>query len=341
MTPRRIIGAAAAILLSGGAHLAGSGLFTPDRIELDGGGEPVPARLGTSFADMVAGMPGSVQPDVTEPVEPEAVPDRPVEAELEVPTEIDATERAEPEDVAEPAEIERADAPRPGETAVFEPSEAHPTQADPVAPATLEAVDVPALTARPSTVAVVPATPVETTPVEPTAADAIVETEAQVLTPLSSPRPSRRPEGLAPPPQPQVAASRPQPQQPAATGNGPTNTTRGEATGTETGEATASAPGPQQPTAEPGNAAAVANYPGQVMRQISRQGRPRLRHTGPDAVIAFRIAANGGLAGLSVARSSGNPELDQAGLSIVQRAAPFPPPPGGAQTSFSVAFGGR
>ncbi|MBF9052456.1 TonB family protein [Roseobacter sp. HKCCD9010] len=327
MTPRRIVGATAAILLSGGAHLVGSGWFTPNRIELEGGGEPIPARLGNSFADMVAGMPGSERPDVTDPVEVEADTVAPNQAEPTAPNEVD------------PADAEVADA-RDSEQPL---------------------VDAPAISATPSTIAAIPASPVETAPVEPTTSaatavvetarpetsQAVAETDAQILTPLSSPRPSVRPDGLAPPPpppqsvQPQVAAPQPQPQPPAVTGGGSTNTTRGSASGTETGAANATAPAPQQPTPQPGNAAAVANYPGQVMQQISRQGRPRLRHNGPDAVVAFRVASNGELAGVSLARSSGNPELDQAGLAIVQRSAPFPPPPSGAQTSFSVAFGGR
>lgn len=371
MTPRRIVGATAAILLSGGAHLVGSGWFTPNRIELEGGGEPIPARLGNSFADMVAGVPGSERPDVTDPVEVEADVQEPTETEAEDPEIPETTPRTDPESAVETADAEVADTASPEEADTVAPNQAEPTAPNEVDPADAEVadardseqplVDAPAISATPSTIAAIPASPVETTPVEPTTSaatavvetarpetsQAVAETDAQILTPLSSPRPSVRPDGLAPPPpppqsvQPQVAAPQPQPQPPAVTGGGSTNTTRGSASGTETGAANATAPAPQQPTPQPGNAAAVANYPGQVMQQISRQGRPRLRHNGPDAVVAFRVASNGELAGVSLARSSGNPELDQAGLAIVQRSAPFPPPPSGAQTSFSVAFGGR
>jgi protein TonB len=346
MTARRIIGAAIAVLLSGGAHVAGSGWFAPETVELDGGGEAAPARLGSSFADMVAGAPGTARPDLTEPVEVVDPAEPPAEIEVPDTAPPDAAERTE---VAERAEHATADVAE--DAALPEAEPLGPDRAEPVAPARTPA----APRARPSAVAAVPVPPASPEPTHaptaspspraeaarPEAARPVTETEAEILTPLSSPRPAARPENLAPPPAPQLARPRPQPQPPAATGNGASNTTRGSTTGTEAGTATATAPAPRQPTAEPGTAAAVANYPGQVMRRISRQGRPRLRHAGPDAVVAFRIAASGGLAGASIARSSGNAELDRAALSIIQRAAPFPPPPGGAQTSYSVAFGGR
>ena len=47
------------------------------------------------------------------------------------------------------------------------------------------------------------------------------------------------------------------------------------------------------------------------------------------------------LAGLSVARSSGSAALDRAALRVVQRAAPFPAPPAGAQRSFSIKIEAR
>jgi protein TonB len=349
MTARRIIGAAIAVLLSGGAHVAGSGWFAPETVELDGGGEAAPARLGSSFADMVAGAPGTARPELADPVEVADTAEPPAEVEVPDTAPPDAAERTE---VAESAELATADVAEAATLPEAEPN--GPDRAEPVDPARTHA----APRASPSAVAAVPVPPAspEPTPAptanpspraeaaRPEAARPVTGTEAEILTPLSSPRPAARPENIAPPPappEPQLARPRPQPQPPAATGNGASNTTRGSTTGTAAGTATATAPAPRQPTAEPGTAAAVANYPGQVMRRISRQGRPRLRHAGPDAVVAFRIAASGGLAGASIARSSGNAELDRAALSLVQRAAPFPPPPGGAQTSYSVAFGGR
>ncbi|ABD55044.1 energy transducer TonB family protein [Jannaschia sp. CCS1] len=330
MKGARAVGVVAAVALSGGVHLAGAGYFAPDVVELDGGGDPAPARLGSSFADMVAGTPGRAEQDVVEPVEVEDAPQDPVDPPeaARVPiladaarVDVDPSEEAAP-DITDVVEVEITAA----------PTDAQPSDAE---------ADV-AAAITPSTIAVVPVQPSRPVPVQPTVTptpsvaqptaaesptDVMVAEDEVALTPLSSPRPRTRPEGLAPPP-------------PAASGNAANNATRGSDIGTEAASATATTP-TAQPAPQPGNAADIANYPGQVLRRISRAGRPRVRHTGADVVISFRIGSGGHLAGLSVARSSGNPELDQAGLSIVQRAAPFPPPPTGAQTSFSINFGGR
>ncbi|MCD9149126.1 TonB family protein [Pseudophaeobacter flagellatus] len=87
-----------------------------------------------------------------------------------------------------------------------------------------------------------------------------------------------------------------------------------------------------------GNAAA-SNYPGLVMRRIQRAKR-RATVRGV-AMVRFRIGAGGGLAGLSLARSSGSDKLDRIALDQVRRAAPFPPPPVGARTSFTVRIKGK
>ncbi|MEQ3710427.1 MAG: TonB family protein [Tateyamaria sp.] len=86
--------------------------------------------------------------------------------------------------------------------------------------------------------------------------------------------------------------------------------------------------------------AAISNYVGQVMRKIQRVRRPP---SGVDAsaIVTFRIAANGGLSALSIARSSGNAQLDRTALQMIQRAAPFPPPPPGADRLFSIPIKGR
>ena len=58
-------------------------------------------------------------------------------------------------------------------------------------------------------------------------------------------------------------------------------------------------------------------------------------------VVAFGITAAGGLGYAKIARSSGDQHLDQASLSAVRGAAPFPQPPAGAsaaQLRFSIPF---
>jgi periplasmic protein TonB len=58
-------------------------------------------------------------------------------------------------------------------------------------------------------------------------------------------------------------------------------------------------------------------------------------------VIAFTISASGGLGGVSVARSSGSAALDQAALTLIRKAAPFPKPPAGARRQYTIKIKGR
>ena len=88
-----------------------------------------------------------------------------------------------------------------------------------------------------------------------------------------------------------------------------------------------------------GNAAA-SNYPGLIMRKLSRARRPNVNARGA-AVVSFSIAANGGLASVSLSGSSGSSALDRAAVRVVRNAAPFPPPPNGARRRFSIQIQGR
>jgi protein TonB len=57
---------------------------------------------------------------------------------------------------------------------------------------------------------------------------------------------------------------------------------------------------------------------------------------GGSATVAFSIGPAGGLQGVQIVRSSGKPALDQAAIATVRSAAPFPPPPPGAKSTFSI-----
>lgn len=59
------------------------------------------------------------------------------------------------------------------------------------------------------------------------------------------------------------------------------------------------------------------------------------------AVVGFSIAADGGLAGVTLLQSSGDAGLDKVALDHIRRAAPFPPPPDGAGRDYSFEFEGR
>jgi len=343
--------------------------FVNPTVEMEGAASgAVEARLGNSFADMAA---GTVAPEV-----PETLPE--VTETIEVPVSSVAPVETVPPEEAAATEATRAEPPPPPRVVpeavsalpetpppeVSAPVPALPTEAAPRPDALVAApIDAGVDSAEPTTAtsarieateADPPATeaaepdaaspsPVEPLrPVTPAAAPEVVETPVpDTLTATSetavetSSRPMARPER----PVAEERPAEPRPQPPAtAPGNARENAVAGSATGATTATA------PQQPSEgglseETGNAAA-SNYPGEVMRRISRVGRPRVSARGM-AVIAFSIAGNGGLNALSVAQSSGSDRLDRAALQMVQRAAPFPPPPPGAQRSFSIQIEGR
>lgn len=120
-------------------------------------------------------------------------------------------------------------------------------------------------------------------------------------------------------------------------GNSTITARAGQTDGKATAKATSKGDGGQKATS--GNAAA-SNYNGKVMRKLSRISRPRVSVKG-SAIVAFKVSASGGLAGISLKRSSGSSELDRAAIKVVTRAAPFPAPPAGAQRSFNVEIKGR
>lgn len=224
-----------------------------------------------------------------------------------------------PLDSAEPAEPETADAVPPVEPA--ERPEAEIAKA-PEALATLNAE--PALPLPLPLPAVTPET--DAAPAE--ISEALAPTKSNAGAPTRSLRPVRRSaafEDRNTPPQPQP--------QPAPRGNADTNAAAGTAEGRES--APESRPGNTQSQSSAAGNAAASSYPGAVMRKISGTRKPRLSRSG-SARVSFRIGPSGALAGAGIASSSGSPALDREALSLIQRASPFPPPPAGARTSFSI-----
>lgn len=86
--------------------------------------------------------------------------------------------------------------------------------------------------------------------------------------------------------------------------------------------------------------AAAKSYGSEVMKKIRKTRKQKAPARGI-AVVSFAIAANGGLASVGVARSSGSAELDAVAVDHIRRSAPFPAPPPGAQTKFSFEFVGK
>jgi colicin import membrane protein len=111
--------------------------------------------------------------------------------------------------------------------------------------------------------------------------------------------------------------------------------TEPQARSAQTGSLNASA-APQAPAADSGA------YRGQVIAHLTRFKRyPRgaqLRGSQGTPTVAFAVDAVGRVSSASLARSSGDAELDVEALAMVRRAVPFPPPPPGAPRSFSAAI---
>lgn len=238
----------------------------------------------------------------------------------------------EPSETLEPvepetqmAEVPVEEALPPDEAAPVETAAAAPVEAEPIEPGT-ETMEVAVL-----------ATPVNTPEPIDTIAPMVAETvepaevtdfnAAPVPHVLSFERPSAPTQRPRPPATQQ--ATRPAPQKPPQQGNsGQSNAD----------SAAARAAQGQQGGQGSGGAAQMASWQQQVSRRLNSARRyPRSAGgaTGT-AVVGFTVTANGGLGGVSLLRSSGNPALDQAALDAVSRAAPFPPPPSGVNTPLGV-----
>ncbi|WP_416367854.1 TonB family protein [Tritonibacter mobilis] len=273
-------------------------------VEIEGGDTQAPAALGSSFADLVQGTATTVEADAarhTTPVDP--VPPA-------LPTQVSATPLAP---VTTPASA--------------------PTSAE--VSASVKPALPPVTEASPSPIAAAVA-PVEAPApeVQPDRAEAL--DSASELAPQESPRPLRRPEAA---PQARDEVETQAPAAPAPRGNSTVNARAGSETGAEQQRASQAASTRPAAGSGAGNAAA-SNYPGQVMRKISRVRKPRTSVRGV-AYVSFVIGSGGQLASVRIRKSSGSTELDQLALQQIRRAAPFPPPPVGARTQYSIAIKGR
>lgn len=275
-------------------------------IDMEGAAGAVEASVGNSFADMAQ---GSIAAEEVEEV----------------------TETVTPEEVTE------ADPPEPAE--VVTPEVAVTPRPQAVTPE-MQATDVPD-TPLPSVTPVptLAATPPDPTPDTPQreVTEVIEAEDERVVTKSLRPKPRSKAFETRVAPTKKVAKAEPKKaKQPRG------NAQQDAATGSNSGKS----PQKQQVASvgssrkqEVGNAAA-SNYPGKVMKKISRVRKPRVGTKGT-SVVAFTISSGGGLSAISLARSSGSPKLDQAALRVVRKAAPFPPPPSGARRSFSIKIKGR
>jgi|TARA_R110002051_G_scaffold103335_3_gene175117 protein TonB len=320
--PAKLVALSVALVVHGALAAA---LVSRETTEIEGADDGTEVRLGNAFADMAAGTLSSVSAEDAEVSAPETL-DR-LDAERAEPTPPDTAAMADKVSPADTARLVEAE-PAPSELTVAAAQAVPVTHAEPLA------VVQTALPA-PDAAQVLQSPPVSER-VEADASDsAAVARSLRPMRRSAEFEAAHKPEQVAKPkPQP---TARPAPRPTPAPGNAERNARAGEATGQREAVAQQSGTAGRQQTA--GNAAA-SNYPGLVMRKLSRAGKPRVNARGT-AVIAFSIAANGGLSSVSLARSSGSAALDQAALRLVRGAGPFPKPPAGARRSFSIQIKGR
>ncbi len=86
-----------------------------------------------------------------------------------------------------------------------------------------------------------------------------------------------------------------------------------------------------QPQPTPEQVAVVEAWKLKIGRQLeSKKKYPaaaRMQREQGTVLILFRLDRQGRLVGIRIARGSGSPTLDNAGLALVRQAQPFPPPP--------------
>jgi protein TonB len=275
--------------------------------------------LGDSEADQASAGedPDEPQPQeiVAESVRPQTVQAaevppvaEPVQAEAVAPTQ--EVTRVSPEN-ATTVQPEILTSQAPAETAVVQPMASE-------MPAEISPQKTPPLAATP---------PTETTPVQPAETAEIAPEPDKTLKPDPKPvaeKPVQKPrpaEKKQPPKKLKVAAG--------SQGDNDQDSKRGSADGSEA----AASDRNSRSAGNSGGAgsAAVANYPGKVQSRIRRSVKVPTEYKRMSASMSVRIrlsiGSTGGISGLSVARSSGIPELDQAVVEGVRRAAPFPPLP--------------
>ena len=313
--------------LSIGLHAGGLVLVSAEAPQNLAGGPAQLAMIGNSFEDAVAGtITGATDPVPNPPVETFASP---LQSEPPVRTPVTETVQAI----------------RPASASVAKATRAANARAVPVlhnvAPVVVSQPD-PASVAQPQI------EPAALRPTQPEAAEAaamdsvtardapvVQSPDADTVRPVARPRVTRS--ETAPRQQPTEPARSHQ-SSPATQGTAVETTRAGDTQGAAQGNATRTQQGQDGQSTSDGRAA--AQYPQLVNRHLSRLRRPNTRFNGA-TVVSFTISGNGGLAAFSVARSSGNAAFDRLALAHIQRAAPFPRPPAGAQRQFNVTIRAR
>ncbi len=279
---------------------------TPEEAQEEAGDTVSVIMIGNSDADQMAT--GEENPQT----EPEQVTAEAVQPQTVQPTEVTPEQAQPPQpDVVQPKTVETQQV----QTAEpVEPVEqTQPTAAAPEQPQIL-ATQAPA-----ETTVIQPAEPVQ--PVDSQVAEAQpTEPSPEVVTPVEKPKPVERPKEVKKPVA-KVAKAKS-----GSRGENQDNSKRGSVDGTETAQSDTNSQANARRTGA--GSAAVANYPGKVQARIRRAVRLSSKYEpGITVRVRLTIGSSGDLTSLSIARSSGFSELDEAVTSGIRRAAPFPPLP--------------
>jgi periplasmic protein TonB len=266
--------------------------------------------------------------------EPEGGPDTGAPGKVESTGSKTLTEPHEPTAEALKVETPPAES-KPSPQAVPSQLAIAPEKADP-APAP-SPPEIKAVAAEPK-VETVPAQSkpvVEPEPTQVVKSETVEETPVPAQAPSSPEIKQAAAEANAPKPGPTpVAESKPEmkPEPKAAPAEKPKETAAAEAQGTSTAKHMSLGFG-RKPAPAAGKVSS-GRYAANVRAAIGRH-RPGVRGGG-SATVAFSIGPAGGLQGVQIVRSSGKPALDQAAIATVRSAAPFPPPPAGVKSTFSI-----
>lgn len=321
MTPQSRSVALFALILAAAAHAAPAFLQDNTDVQIEGGNTAL-ASQGNSFTNMAAGVQEPEKPqditDAQDTVEHSQTPPKtlPIKPSVENQAEqtVEPSRELPTQQVVKPVE-------HPPIVEPVRPSAVTPQVQNPITVDT-----APALQAVPQDKSVQPTDPKVLRPTQQSEQDAAKPSERASVTP--------KPEVQSP-----VAEAKPQPKsEPKPRGNGANTTAQGTADGQSNSPGGQARSNPSTSKVQ-GNAAA-SNYSGTVRRKIHRAKRQRVNIKGV-ALVSFNIAPNGTISGARVARSSGSAKLDRIALSQVRRASPFPPPPPGARTSYSVEIKGK
>jgi len=314
MTPQSRSVAIIALVLATAAHATPVFMQGSTPVEIRGGNTAL-ASQGNSFTNMVAGT--------QTPEEPQDITDAPDTNETSRTPPL--TPHIENQNVEPRREISKNEVVKP----VGQPTKVEPL---PVLTNTSQLHDPLSVDTAPALQAVQPAASVQST--DPPLLRPLLRTEQDIEQASERASVPPKPEAQSP-----VVEPKPQPKpEPKPRGNGANSAVQGTAEGQNNSPGGQASSKPST-AREQGNAA-VSNYPGVIKRKIHRAKRQRVNIKG-ETLISFKIASDGTISGAHVTRSSGSARLDRIALSQVHRAAPFPPPPSGARTSYSIEIRGK